>query len=101
MTQRVNNVIPVFETQIDIKIVEEDGSYFIYMNHEFIEDVRRYGKVSMWYFEGTTCTPFELSKKNLTGDRFKIPKKTINQKKYPINTLFPVYRSFQLPPPDY
>ena len=35
MTQRVKNVIPIFETQIDIRIVEEDGSYFIVMEIEY------------------------------------------------------------------
>ena len=101
MTQRVKNVIPVFETQIDIKIVEEEGSYYIYMNDEFVEDVKRSGKASMWYFKGRSCTPFELLKKNLEGNRFEISKRTINRKKYPVNTTFPVYRSFQPPPPDY
>lgn len=101
MSQKVKNVIPVFETQIDITIVEEEGSYYIYMNDEFVEDVKRFGKVSMWHFEGRTCTPFELSKKNLEGNRFEISKKTIHKQKYPVNTTFPVYRSFQPLPPDY
>ncbi|MFW3145596.1 MAG: hypothetical protein ACMUIE_02145 [Thermoplasmatota archaeon] len=101
MTQRVKNVIPIFETQIDIRIVEEDGSYFIYMTDEVIEEVKRNGKVSFWHFEERTCTPFELLKKNLIGNKFEISKKTIVHKKYPINIPFPVYRGFQHPPSDY
>lgn len=101
MKQRVKNVIPVFETQIDVTIVEEDGSFFIYMDSEFIEEVMRRGRVSMWYFDKKGCNPFDFSQLDIVDNKFKISKKTIDHEKYPVNVPFPVYRSFQRPPPTF
>jgi hypothetical protein len=101
MTQRVKGVIPVFETQINVTIAEEDGSFFIYMDSEFIEEVKRSGNVSLWYFNKKGCDPFVFSIVDLVNEKFKISKKTIDHEKYPINITFPLYRSFQRPPPTY
>ena len=98
MTQRVKNVIPVFETLIDITIVEEEGSYFIYMDHEFIEEVNQRGILTMWYFDRKGCHSFDFSRTNIIDNKFKISKKTIDHETYPINTSFPIYRGFQRPP---
>ena len=101
MRQKVKDVMPVFETQVDITVVEEDGSYFFYMDHEIIEEVNIRGKITMWYFIENVCHSFDISKSDLVGNKYKISKKTVEHEKYPINTPFPVYRSFQRPPIDY
>lgn len=101
MKQKMKNVMPVFETQVDITIVEENGSYFFSLDHELIEEVNHRGKLTMWYFIEKVCHSFDISKADLVDNKYKISKRTVEHEKYPINTPFPVYRGFQRPPPDY
>ena len=97
MRQKVKNVMPVFETQVDITVVEEDGSYFFYMDHEIIEEVNIRGKITMWYFIENVCHSFDISKSDLVGNNYIICKKSVVHEKYPLNTPFAVYRCFKRP----
>jgi hypothetical protein len=102
MKQRVKDVIPIFETQVDITIVEEKGSYYIYMDHEFIEEVNNRGHITMWHFDKKGCHSFDFSTVDLVEEKkFKISKRTVDKEKYPVNTPFPIYRGFQRPPPTF
>ena len=84
MKHRVKNVIPVFETQIDVKIVEENGSFYIYMDDEFIKEVIRDEHVSLWYFDKKGCNPFDFFITDIIDNKFKM-RKTLTELLHRVN----------------